>query len=62
MISPTEPPQEVIDLLNMVDGGYIGYKKPQVHRVSEEGLTVPFWHPDAEAHDDGAESAFEAYA
>lgn len=47
---PFEPSQEAIDLLNARDAGVIGYERPRVKRVREEGMTYTTEHealPDA---------------
>lgn len=36
---PSEPPQEVIDLLNAQETGYIGHQRPQIKHIKEEPLS-----------------------
>jgi hypothetical protein len=55
-------PQEVIDLLNKKDQGYIGIDKPLVSVTQDEGLTVPKWHKDAEDSDNEPGSREAAWA
>lgn len=35
----SEPPQDVIDLLNASETGAVGYQRPQVKRTTEEPLS-----------------------
>lgn len=56
-----EEPQDE-EFLNNIDKGVVGSEKPRVKHSTDEGITVPYWHPDAEDHDDDAGSSFEAYA
>jgi hypothetical protein len=56
------PNEEDIQFLNDIDAGIVGAEQPRVNKVEDDGLTVPYFHPEAEQGDDDAGSSFEAYA
>lgn len=60
MDSNEEPQDE--EFLNKIDQGYVGIDPPRVIHSTDEGLTVPYWHPEAENGDNDPASPEQAWA
>lgn len=56
-----EPAQDE-EFLNQIDQGIVGIEKPRVNRVEDQGLTVPYFHPEAADGDNDPASPEQAWA